>query len=175
VFRSLRALYIDVCIFSGTHPAELGRAYVHDDLAGGLKAMLDEIERLLTVGRQDIPYVEFTRKEGLYVCEIDKNLKRARDVYFLIQKPRVSMRIDVSRVKLASPSRIHVVHEHALRGIPFALLEKPPFHHGLSSSIEFYSISPGPEWDYAIRDGKVVLFTAPQLEEARLYLYGRIQ
>ncbi|MFT3765620.1 MAG: type VI secretion system baseplate subunit TssK [Minicystis sp.] len=174
VFRAVRALYIDACIWSGTNPAELGRPYTHEDLATCFKALLDEVERLLRVGRQEIPYVEFTRKEGLYVCELEKNIKRARDVYFLIQKPQVSSRIDVSRVKLAGPSRIHVVHEHALRGIPFTPLEKPPFHHGLSSSVEFYTITPGQEWDYAIRDGKVVLFTAPQLEGTRLYLYWRL-
>ena len=174
VFRALRGLYIDVCIQTGTSPAELGRAYAHEDLAGCLKTLLDEIEQLLRVGRQEIPYREFTRQEGLYVCEVEKNIKRARDVYFLIQRPQISSRIDVSRVKLASPSRIHVVHEHALRGIPFTPLEKPPFHHGLSSSVEFYSVTPGQEWDYAIRDGKVVLFSGPQLEGTRLYLYWRL-
>lgn len=174
VFRALRALYIDVCIWSGTNPTELERPYTHEDIAGCFKALLDEVERLLRVGRQEIPYLEFTRKEGLYICELQKNIKRARDVYFLIQKPKVSSRIDVSRVKLASPSRIHVVHEHALRGIPFTLLERPPFHHGLSSSVEFYTITPGPEWDYAIRDEKVVLFASPQLEGTRLYLYWRL-
>jgi type VI secretion system protein ImpJ len=173
VFNALRGLYIDVCIFGGAQPAELSRPYVHDDIASGWKALLEEMERLLKVGRQGIPYVEFTRKEGLYVCEINANLKRARDVYLLIQKPQVSMRLDVTRVKLASESRIHTVHEHALRGIPFTQLEKPPFHHGLSSSVEFYSVTPGQEWDYAIRDGKVVLFAAPQLEGTRLYLYWR--
>lgn len=173
LFRALRELYVDVCISSGTSPTELDRPYAHEDLAGCFKALLDEVERLLQVGRREIPYVEFVRKEGLFVCELDKSIKRARDVYFLIQKPQVSSRIDVNRVKLASPSRIHAVHEHALRGIPFTPLERPPFHHGLSSSVEFYSVTPGQEWDHAVRDGKVVLFSAPQLEGTRLYLYWR--
>jgi type VI secretion system protein ImpJ len=173
VFRALRALYIDVCIFGGAQPAELARPYVHEDIAGCWKALLEEMERLLKVGRQEIPYLEFQRKEGLYVCEIDLNIKRARDVYLLIQKPQVSMRLDLGRVKMASASRIHTVHERALSGIPFTPLEKPPFHHGLSSSVEFFTVTPGPEWDYAIRDGKVVLFASPQLEGTRLYLYWR--
>lgn len=180
VYRALRDIYIDVCVWSGTNPGwarpDTNKdhwAYRHEDLAASFTEMLDEAARLLNVGRQEIPYVEFTRQEGLYVCSLDKKIKRARDVYFLIQKPQVSARIDVSRVKLAGPSRIQVVHDHALRGIPFTSLEKPPFHHGLSSSVEFYSITPGQEWDHAIRDGQVVLFAGPQLAGTRLYLYGR--
>ena len=173
VFSALRELYVSVCIFSPAQPSELMQPYVHDDIASGYKALLDEMERLLNVQRQSIPYVEFTRKEGLYVCEISAALKRARDVFLLIQKPQVSMKLDVSRVKLASESRIHMVHEHALMGIPFTPIEKPPFQHGLSSSVDFFGITPGPEWDYAVRDGKVVLFASPQLEGTRIYLYWR--
>jgi len=50
---------------------------------------------------------------------------------------------------------------------------RPPFHHGLSASVEFYSVQPGQEWDHAIRDGQVILFASPQLAGTRLYLYGR--
>src|SRR5262249_32093420 len=82
--------------------------------------------------------------------------------------------LDVARVKLASESRIHMVHEHALMGIPFTPIEKPPFQHGLSSSVDFFAITSGPEWDYAVRDGKVVLFASPQLEGTRIYLYCRV-
>jgi type VI secretion system protein ImpJ len=181
VYRALRDLYIDICIWSGTNPGwarpDTNKdhwAYHHEDLAASFTEMLDEASRLLTVGRQEIPYVEFTRQEGLYVCNLDKKLKRARDVYFLIQKPQVSANIDVRRVKLAAPSRIQIVHDHALQGIPFTHLERPPFHHGLSSSVEFYSVTPGQEWDHAIRDGQVVLFANPQLAGTRLYIYGRL-
>jgi len=181
VYCVLRDLYIDVCVYSGTSPGwsrpDTNKdhwSYRHEDLAASFTELLDEAARLLSAGRQEIPYVEFTRQEGLFVCNLDKKIKRARDVYFLIQKPQVSSRIDVSRVKLAGPSRIQVVHDHALRGIPFTLLEKPPFHHGLSSSVEFYSVTPGQEWDHAVRDGQVVLFANPQLAGTRLYLYGRL-
>ena len=180
VYCVLRDLYIDVCVWSGTNPGwsrpDTNKdhwAYRHEDLAASFTELLDEAARLLSAGRQEIPYVEFTRQEGLFVCNLDKKIKRARDVYFLIQKPQVSSRIDVSKVKLAGPSRIQVVHDHALRGIPFTPLEKPPFHHGLSASVEFYSVQPGQEWDHAIRDGQVVLFASPQLAGTRLYLYGR--
>jgi type VI secretion system protein ImpJ len=176
VYRALRTLYIDVCIFSGTQPTELGRPYAHEDIAGSFKGMLDEIERLLKVGRAEIPYVEFVRREGLYICDVEKkSIRRARDVFFLIQKPQVAVDIDVSRVKLASAARIHMVHERALGGIPFQAIKKPPFQHGLSSTVDFYSVTPGQEWDYAVRDGKVALFAAPQLEGTRLYLYWRLE
>jgi len=40
--------------------------------------------------------------------------------------------------------------------------------------VEFYSVTPGQEWDHAVRDGQVVLFANPQLAGTRLYLYGRL-
>jgi type VI secretion system protein ImpJ len=100
-------------------------------------------------------------------------LRRAKDVYFLVQKTTVSAKLDLRRVKLASESRILVVHQRALRGVPFEPLESPPFVHGLASTVEFYALQPGEEWDYAVSEGNLVLFDAPQLEGCRLYLYWR--
>ncbi|HVZ37360.1 MAG TPA: type VI secretion system baseplate subunit TssK, partial [Polyangiaceae bacterium] len=100
-------------------------------------------------------------------------LRRAKDVYFLVQKPSVSAQLDLRRVKLASESRIQAVHQRALRGIPFERLDSPPFVHGLASTVEFYALRPGEEWDYAVSEGKLVLFEAPQLQGCRLYLYWR--
>lgn len=173
VFRALRALYADVCVFRGIDPFELEARYQHEDLARCLGKLLEELEDHAKIGRQSVPYVAFAQKEGMLECALGPEVKRARDVFVLIKKPQVATRLDLGGVKLASPTRLHTVYERALKGIPFSRIESPPFHHGFSSNVELFAISPGQEWDYAIQEGKIVLFDAPQLANCRLYLYWR--
>lgn len=174
LYAALRSLYIELCIFRNVTPSEIERPYLHTDLATSFSTLLDKVAEHAEIDRRRLPYKEFSRHEGLLVCALDPEIRRAKDVFLLIQKPSVSTVLDLGRIKLASESRIQVVYERALRGIPFQRLEAPPFHHGLSSTVEFYSIAPGQEWDHAIREGRVVLFDSPQLERSRLYLYWRV-
>ncbi len=160
-------------MFRDITPVEIERPYEHEDIAWSFGVFLDKIEEQAELGQSKVPYVEFFRKDGIFTCELGKDTKRAKDVFLLIQKPQVSSKLDLGRVKLASPSRLQTVYERALRGIPFERIEKPPFHHGLSSNVEFYAIVPGQEWDYAVREGKIVLYDSPQLEGCRVYLYWR--
>jgi type VI secretion system protein ImpJ len=174
LYSALRAFYIDLCIHEGVIPGRVTESpYKHDDLAGCFSSLLERLEEQARLNARDIPYKEFTRQEGLLVCELPRELRSAKKVFFLVQKPQVTTKIDLSRVKLASESRIHAVYEHSLRGIPYQSLEWVPFQHGLASSVEFYGITPGAEWDHAIREGKVVLFDSPHFQGARFYLYWR--
>lgn len=173
VFRALRELYLDVCMFREVHPDKLGHAYDHEALAACLGTLLSELEEQVHIVRAQLPYVEFNALDGRQVCTFDARLRRAKDVYFLVQKPSVLAQLDLRRVKLAAESRIQAVHQRALRGIPFERLDSPPFVHGLASTVEFYALRSGEEWDYAVSEGKLVLFDAPQLAGCRLYLYWR--
>lgn len=173
VFRALRELYLDVCMFRQVHPDKLGHAYDHENIAPCIGVLLDELEQQAQIVRAELPYVEFYPLDGRQECTFDSRLRRAKDVYFLVQKPSVALQLDLRRVKLASESRIQAVHQRALRGIPFERLDSPPFVHGLASTVEFYALRPGEEWDYAVSEGKVVLFDSPQLQGCRLYLYWR--
>jgi len=175
LFSALRTFYIDLCIHEGVIPGKVTEVpYRHDDLAGCFSALIERIEEQSTSTSREIPYKEFTRHEGLLVCDLPKEIRSAKNVFFLVQKPQVSTKVDLSRVKLASESRIHSVYERSLRGIPYQALEWVPFQHGLASGVEFYAISPGPEWDHAIREGKVVLFDSPAFQSSRFYLYWRL-
>lgn len=172
-FLALRGLYIDVCIFRGISPVAAERPYDHEDIAGSFEAVLAAIEEQVQVRGQSVPYVEFTKREGMLVCELPVECRRAKDVFLLVQKPQVSTNLDLSRVKFASESRLHTVYERALKGIPLTRMDNPPFFRGISANVDFFAIAPGQEWDYAVREGKVVVFDAPQLQNTRLYLYWR--
>jgi type VI secretion system protein ImpJ len=175
LFSALRTFYIDLCIHEGVIPGKVTEIpYKHDDLAGCFTALLERLEEQAQLSSREIPYKEFVRREGLLVCDLPKEIRSAKNVFFLVQKPQVSTKIDLARVKLASESRIHAVYERSLRGIPYQAMEWVPFQHGLSAGVEFYSISPGPEWDHAIREGNVVLFDSAQFQQARFYLYWRL-
>jgi type VI secretion system protein ImpJ len=173
LFSALRSLYIDVCVHRDVLPGEIEKPYRHDDIAGSFEVILERLEEQAQISRQSIPYTEFARKDGLLRCELGKDIRRAKDVFLLVQKPQVTGKIDLARVKLASESRIDLVYERSLRGIPFQSLENPPFQHGLANTVDFYSITPGQEWDYAVREGTVVFFDAPALTGCRFYLYWR--
>lgn len=175
LFRALRGLYLDVCVFRGIAPAQAERAYDHEDIAGAFDAVLGGIEEQVQITGQQVPYVEFVRREGMLVCELPQACRRAKDVFLLVQKPQVSTRVELSRVKFASESRIQLVHERALKGIPLARMDNPPFFRGVSANVDFFAVMPGQEWDYAVREGKVVVFDGPQLEGMRLYLYWRAE
>lgn len=176
LFSGLRELYIAVCAYRHVHPEEIERPYKHDALAECFSLLLQRLEEQAQPSRKNIPYVEFIPADGLLVCDLSKyskEVRRARDIYFLVQKPQISARVDLSRVKLACESRIHAVYERSLKGIPFDHLDKPPFQHGLASTIEFYAITPGQEWDHAVRENKVVLIDSPQLRGLRFYTCWR--
>jgi type VI secretion system protein ImpJ len=173
LFQALRSLYIHVSMFREVDPTDISKPYQHEDLSTCFSALLTWIEEHVEITKSTVPYQEFHRTEGLLCCEISKDVRRAKDAFLLVQKPSVSAPLDLAKIKLASESRIHTVYERALRGIPVQKLDNPPFHHGLSSTVDFYSIAAGQEWDYAVREGKIVLFDAPQLQGARLYLYWR--
>lgn len=174
LYSALRTFYIDLCIHEGVIPGHVAdHPYKHDDLAGCFSSLLERLEEQARLSSRDAPYKEFLRQEGLLVCELPRELRSAKKIFFLVQKPQVTTKIDLARVKLASESRIHTVYEHALRGIPYQHLEWVPFQHGLASSVEFYGVTPGAEWDHAVREGKVVLFDSPHFQGARFYLYWR--
>lgn len=172
LYCALRALHTEVCVYQGAD-AGPDLAYHHEALAGCFDGLLSRLWERAKAPREAAPYIPFVKQGGSLECTLAGEITRARDVYFLIQKPQVSTRLDLGGVKLASPSRLHTVYEHALRGVPLVRIESPPFHHGLSANVEFFTLSPGREWDDAIREGKLMLFDVPELEGCRLYLYWR--
>lgn len=173
LFSALRSFYIDLCVHREITPVEVERPYRHDELAACFGALLDRLEEQASLQRGSIPYTEFTRRDGLLVCELDREARRARQVFLLVQKPQVTAKVDLSRTKLAAPSRIHAVYERSLRGIRYQPLDNPPFAHGLAATVEFYQIEPGPEWDHAVRDGQIVFFDDPSLQGVRFHMYWR--
>lgn len=173
VFKALQSLYLDVCVFREVEPTGLDRRYEHEGLGPLFTEVLDQREEQIELSRTSTPYTPFARKEGLQGCDLTDEAKRAKKVYLLIQKPAVSAEVDLSGLKLASESPVSLVHQRALRGVPFRRIENPPFHHNFSAEVEFYAVSEGEEWDHAIREGKIAFFHRPQMQGMRPFIYWR--
>jgi type VI secretion system protein ImpJ len=173
LFEAVRELYLETCMLRGTEPKELWRPYVHDGLGPLFKDLFAGLESQVQLSRSSTPYVAFTRREGLQLCALPEAARKARSVFWLLQKPRVATKLELGGVKLASESRLATVHQLALRGIAYKRIENPPFHHPFSSEVEFYSLSEGEEWDHAVRDGKLAFFHRPDFEQVKAFVYWR--
>ncbi|HVZ36416.1 MAG TPA: type VI secretion system baseplate subunit TssK, partial [Polyangiaceae bacterium] len=71
LFRALRELYLDVCMFREVHPDKLTHAYDHENIAPCIGALLEELEQQVQIVRAQLPYVEFRTLDGRHVCSFD--------------------------------------------------------------------------------------------------------
>ena len=173
VFRLLCDFYIEVCVYRDTRPRDLERVYEHENLGPCFGQLLDHLEEQVQLTKTATPYTAFAPSEGMQVCKLVEGAKRAKDIYWLVQKPKVAEKVDLSGVKLAAPARVEAVQKRALRGIPFVRIENPPFHHNFSTEVEFYAITPGEEWDHAVREGAVAFFDRGEFQDVRFFIYWR--
>ena len=173
LFASLHGLYLDVCVLRGMEPSPVERVYTHDALGPLFRELLEQLEAPLQLGRSSTPYVAFARREGMQVCAVPEAARKARHIYLLLQKPRTAGNLDITGLKLASESRVSVVHQLALRGVPYRRIERPPFHHPFTSEVEFFALSEGEEWDHVVREGKLGYFHRPEWDDVRAFLYWR--
>lgn len=172
LYCGLRQLYIELCIYREVQP-DARMVYEHGALFSSFDRMLCAVEEQLERERHERPYAPFVMQGGLRYCELTSSAKRARDVFWIVERPSASTTVDISGIKLASRSRIPIVHTHALRGIPFTVLPNPPFRHGFSSQVEFYTLEPGREWDYAVQEGGLAFVDSQALDGLRTFLYWR--
>ena len=172
-FETLQSFYFDVCIYQDLEPRKLDLLFVHDSPADSFLGLVAELEGLLTNSQTETAYIPFQAQDGMVVCPVPEEARKAREVYWLLQKERVGDEVDLQGLKLASKARVEVVHRLSLGGIPVHRIEKPPFHHDFGTEIEFYQLLPGEEWDHAVRDGTVAYYDKTQLQSCRSYLYWR--
>jgi type VI secretion system protein ImpJ len=75
--------------------------------------------------------------------------------------------------KIASISRLPIVHKFYLQGISFKRLERPPFQHSFGPEVDIYQLTIGEEWDYALSELLVGFYVNPQLMNAKYFLHWR--
>ncbi len=174
LYEALHLFHTALCIYQNQTPENVTSPYLHDDLAGCLNQVVKPLIERIQVSRGKVPYVAFEQKEGLFtVPELPREVHKAKEIYFLVQKPRVSDVLSLEGLKLASRSRLNLVHQLSLQGIPYRRIERPPFQHQFGAEVEFFLISEGEEWDQALRESALAFFDQPSYTKARAYLYWR--
>ena len=174
LYEALKSFYVDLCLFQNTTPENVTSPYRHDELAACLAEVVDPLMAQITITRDKTPYLSFERKEGLFVLpEIPIEVRRAKEVYLLLQKPKITEVLSLEGFKLAGRSRLPVVHQLSLQGIPLTRIERPPFQHNFGAEVEFFLLHEGEEWDLALGEGAVAFFDQPHFAKVKAFMYWR--
>jgi type VI secretion system protein ImpJ len=172
LYAALRKLYIDVSVQRGdTELSVAEKPYDHDAVRESFDLVLGPLRREIDKGVPKVPYIELKLKGGNYHVKLPHDVNRAPSVYLLFQKPRMDTVLSLSDMKVSSPRRIVEVFERALTGIPYQKVDRPPFAATLDISMDIYQLQRGLEWDYAVKEGELVLNAVPGLAGCRLYIY----
>jgi len=174
VYEELKRFYTEVCFHHDTMPEFVTDSYDHDRLGECFQKILEPLKQQLQMVHRKSPYIPFEIRNGVGSVTLPSDLREAREVYFLIQKPHVNARVVLEGFKMASLPRLPIVHKLALLGIPMKRIDRPPFQHRFGPEVDFYIIQEGDEWDQALRDLSLGFYDSPGLQGLRFYLYWRM-
>jgi type VI secretion system protein ImpJ len=173
VYEALKSFYIEVCFYKSIVPEHAASPYDHDDLAACFQHILAPLKDQMKMVEVESPYLPFQFRDGLYQIKLPPEMREAKEVYLLVQKSQVSTVVSLEDLKLASISRISLVHRLALQGIPLKKVDQPSFQHSFGPEVDFFRIIEGGEWDHALRALSLAFYAHPQLKDMDFYLYRR--
>lgn len=171
VYEALKDFYVEVCFYRGAAPRDAAAPYQHDNLASCFRKVLDPLKEQLQLAEVQSPYQPFTLRDGIQRIDLPGDVQQAREVYFLIQRRDVQRTVTLADLKLASPSRLSMVHKLALEGIPLRKTDRPAVAHSFGPEVEFYQLVQGVEWDHAMREDGVAFYHRPAHDGLEFYLY----
>lgn len=174
LYEALKTFYVDLCLYKDVTPEDVDGIYEHDHLARCIGRVARPMVELIQLERARTPYVSFERRGGLCVLDpLPREARRADELYLLLQRPKVGTRLVLDGLKLAAPSRLPIVHQLALQGVPFERVERPPFQHQFGPEVAFFRLREGEEWDHVLRQGQLAFFDRAELGDVRAFLYWR--
>jgi len=173
VYEALKTFYIEVCFYKSVVPEHIASPYRHDELAACFQEILGPLKNQMKLVEVESPYLPLRFRDGLYQIELPPEMREAKEVYLLVQKSQVSKVVSLEDIKLASISRISLVHRLALQGIPLEKVDQPSFQHSFGPEVDFFRIIEGEEWDHALSELSLSFYDQPQLKEMDFYIYRR--
>lgn len=173
-YEALKRFYAGVCFYRDATPEYIAEPYDHDRLAACFQKIFAPLKQQIHLFERKLPYLPFERQGGLLRLALPVEIREAVEVYFLVQKSHVSLKVDVGAVKMAGMSRLPTIHQLALVGVPLHKIDRPPFQHRFGPEVEFYRVAEGEEWDLALRERVVAFYDASPLEDVKFYLYWRM-
>ena len=173
VYETLKNFYIEVCFYKSTVPQDIKKPYNHDQLAACFKGVLDPLSAQMQLVEVESPYLPFTFGDGLYQVQLPPEMREAKEVYLLVQKSHVGKTVSLDDLKLASFSRISLVHRLALQGIGLKKEDQPSFQHSFGPEVDFFRIAEGEEWDHSLKELSLAFYDNPQLKDMEFFIYRK--
>lgn len=173
-YEVLKRLYTDVCFYRDAIPEYIAEPYDHDRLAICFQRILEPLKQQILLFERKTPYLPFECQSGVYRLTLPAELREAAEVFFLVQKSHVGAKAALDALKMASLSRLPVIHQLALLGVPLNKIDRPPFQHRFGPEVEFFRVVEGEEWDLVLRELAVAFYDSPQFADLKFYLYWRM-
>jgi type VI secretion system protein ImpJ len=170
-FEKLQTLYFTVASYQGKEPVFTDLVYQHDRLDRCLLPVLLELTKLLDSSRSSTPMAPFVQSGGVWSVQLKDEMLRANRWFLLVQKPQVSLSVDLSAIKFASLQRLALVHKYFLPGILLSKIDRPVFQHYFGPEIDIYEFRIDEEWGRAVSDKSLAFMNDPKLQDVGLYFY----
>lgn len=170
-YQRLLKFYLVIANYQNKESHFAGQLYKHDALGECLLPLLEEVKGLLEVSRNTTPMVPFRSSSGTFSVGLDDQMLTASKWFILVQKPQVSMVVDLANVKFASLNRLSIVHKYFLPGILIHKVDRPVFQHFFGPEIDIYELKPDEEWRQAVIDRSVAFMDESRFEGLRFHFY----
>ncbi|MDY0162847.1 type VI secretion system baseplate subunit TssK [Desulfobotulus sp.] len=173
LYEVLKDFLTDVAFYRNLAPEHVLEPYDHEDLATCFRKILMPLHEHIRYFQRSSPYLPLTCRDGLWQLVFPEEVRKAKEVYLLVQKARVQDRVVLENLKMTARSRLSLIHRLALQGIPFTRMERPPFQHMFGPEVDFYRLHSGDEWDQALKELSLVFYDGPALQGVQFFLYWR--
>ncbi|XYI02459.1 type VI secretion system baseplate subunit TssK [Sorangium sp. So ce1128] len=180
VFSALRAFSLDIYLLDERASPWRPPAYDHDAPARCFGEVLAHLQRQTAAPQPSSPAVAFLPDNGrLVTADLPAEALSAPEVYVAVLKARAADHVPLDGVRLASPARLRIVREHALRGLRLAPTSRPPFQHAFGGAVDFYRVvggaagEEGGEWAHVARERALAFHPPPHLEGHQVVLCWR--
>jgi type VI secretion system protein ImpJ len=167
----LERLQLEIAAYQNQEPLEVGRIYQHMNLKACLLNPLRAVLIMLERDRESIPMAEFKLTGGVYQVDLSDACANATNWFVLIQKPSTEFQVTLAGVKIASATRLPIVHKYFLQGVTTRRIDRPLFQHYFGPEVEIWEIQKSDEWVEALNERSLAFLSEQRFSEVKCFLY----
>ena len=173
VYEQLKRFYVDLCFYHDNSPQSASAPYRHEHLAELFRETFELLHEQLQLSQMRSPYLPFAQSGGIIRANLPESIREAKEIYLLVQKGAIAKTVSLEGLKIAAVTRLAIVHKFFLQGIPFKRIDRPPFQHSFGPEVDIYQLSPGDEWDHALKELALCFYADTRFNEEKFFLHWR--
>ncbi len=178
LFAELRSFFLELLLLEGAMPEVDLPRYDHDGLGRCFGELLSTLSYKLEMPPLRSPYIEVELEGDRFVAaNLPEDLLNSHEVYLLVQRSRTSVDPPLEKVRLASPSRLRMIHERALRSVRLVRVPQPRFRHAFGRGVLWYQLQTEGgqerEWKHIVEERALCFYSRPELADIRAALFWR--